>query len=529
MVPSFLVPIRQLPINASGKLNRASLPRPTSQDRVGAPKRGRTFRAAESEIATRIVAAAIGADVPAPDVSLFDLGVNSLQLMQIAARFQSAYGVDVQLGAFFRRPTVEVLATMLAASLTGSPARHEQAPDVVETARSKPLETEGPISLNQRRILENPYLAGSDEAVMQSGFSIAGPMDVDAFKKTVLVLQQQHRVLRTWITASSSTRQTLQSPVPVRDHNFVHLAAQSRLDAVRAVACAAKMAIAGLHSRPLFSVDLCHLEANDHAVVITVHHAIFDGWSWGVLLKSMNAIYAHLVRHEHPPAAPAAIDYISFAAAQSEHLASAGLAHKKGKPCLVRIAELACACGARDAQKAEGLLRLEAWERTKAAATNFGISPFCVLLSAFGLAVSRRYGVTRFSVFVPSADRISTHVQEAVGYFANAMQIDFEFAGDSRFEEIVATVQRQVGSLSATPDYTFGLKDVDRHIRQTGMGSFVFAPSECSNDRILEVSRLQHNAADGRRPHAFASNPAVLFIRRRGSCRFSRHGAYSKG
>jgi NRPS condensation-like uncharacterized protein len=43
---------------------------------------------------------------------------------------------------------------------------------------------------------------------------------------------------------------------------------------------------------PLFRAQMVKLHAEEHCVLITAHHIICDGWSWGVLLSDFVALYA---------------------------------------------------------------------------------------------------------------------------------------------------------------------------------------------------------------------------------------------
>ena len=109
MVPSALVILERMPLNASGKLDRASLP---------APDRGRSEPAALASTATEAMVAQLWSDLLGVHPigrhdNFFDLGGNSLLLLRLQAGIERACGSKVTLVDLFRYPTAYRLASFL--------------------------------------------------------------------------------------------------------------------------------------------------------------------------------------------------------------------------------------------------------------------------------------------------------------------------------------------------------------------------------------------------------------------------------
>jgi amino acid adenylation domain-containing protein len=51
-----------------------------------------------------------------------------------------------------------------------------------------------------------------------------------------------------------------------------------------------------LEHGPLFRVQIVRLNASEHRVLMTAHHIICDGWSWGVLVPELGQIYSALTQ-----------------------------------------------------------------------------------------------------------------------------------------------------------------------------------------------------------------------------------------
>jgi amino acid adenylation domain-containing protein len=114
MVPTLILPLPALPLNASGKVARQLLPSPThllEGDRAAyvAPR-----NAVEAAV-VEILATVMGLDQAALGVHhhFFDLGGHSMQAIQIVWQLRERFGVDLPLRSIFEQSTVESLANLI--------------------------------------------------------------------------------------------------------------------------------------------------------------------------------------------------------------------------------------------------------------------------------------------------------------------------------------------------------------------------------------------------------------------------------
>ncbi len=111
MVPSQYVVLQALPLNSSGKVDRARLPEPEFKRAPNGP----IDYASELEkaIATDIVGPLLGMSQVAPEHNFFEMGGHSLAAARVLARIRSRYSVDITLVDFFRTPTVRGLTAIV--------------------------------------------------------------------------------------------------------------------------------------------------------------------------------------------------------------------------------------------------------------------------------------------------------------------------------------------------------------------------------------------------------------------------------
>ena len=116
LVPATFVRLAVLPLNASGKVDRAALPAPDTENTL----RDNVFVAPRNPVEERlaaIVAPLLGLDKVSMEDNFFLLGGHSLLGTQMIARVRDAFGIELTLRTLFDAPTVSKLATQIEALL----------------------------------------------------------------------------------------------------------------------------------------------------------------------------------------------------------------------------------------------------------------------------------------------------------------------------------------------------------------------------------------------------------------------------
>ena len=119
MVPAALIPVHRFPLTANGKLDRGALPRPDEHGHEADP----AYVAPHSELERTIAAVfqeVVGIDRVGLHDNFFDLGANSLLLVQVQRRLRAQLERDVPVIRLFQYPTVAALARQLAGHESGA-------------------------------------------------------------------------------------------------------------------------------------------------------------------------------------------------------------------------------------------------------------------------------------------------------------------------------------------------------------------------------------------------------------------------
>jgi acyl carrier protein len=114
MVPGTFVKLEALPLNTSGKVDRAALPAPTTENTL----RDDTFIAPHTPVEERLasmLAPLLGLDKVSVEDNFFLLGGHSLLGTQLIARVRDSFGVELTLRALFDAPTISRLSAQVEA------------------------------------------------------------------------------------------------------------------------------------------------------------------------------------------------------------------------------------------------------------------------------------------------------------------------------------------------------------------------------------------------------------------------------
>ncbi len=126
MVPSALVTLDKLPLNANGKVDRQALPSPEEAGQAQ-PRTYLAPRTPVEEVVANIWAEVLRLPQVGAEDNFFALGGHSLLATQVVSRIREQFGVELALRSIFEIPTVAGIATEIEA-IRGQAADTVQAP-----------------------------------------------------------------------------------------------------------------------------------------------------------------------------------------------------------------------------------------------------------------------------------------------------------------------------------------------------------------------------------------------------------------
>ncbi|RKI64410.1 amino acid adenylation domain-containing protein [Corallococcus sp. AB049A] len=446
MVPAAWVALPSLPLSPNGKVDRKALPAPEAPTSTGS-QREAPRNALESQLAA-IWAEVLHVEAVGIHDDFFDLGGHSLLATQVVSRIRTVLGVELPLGELFNAPTVAALARHLGAATN----HHAHVPPLVSAPRPPLL----PLSFAQQRLWFIDQLEpGSALYNMPVALRLLGALDEAALKGSLDALMARHEALRT--TFRMEAGQPVQhiharASVPLEHVDLSTLEdAEARLHEAERLATLESQRPFDLERGPVIRALLLRLAKDEHVLVLHLHHIVSDGWSLGVMVRELTALYAAL-REDRPPALPELpVQYADYALWQRAWLQGEALEAQlewwaqqlEGAP---RALELPTdkprpAVSTQRGDTVPVHLPLPLSERVEALAKQEGATPFMVLLAAFQTVLHRYSGQDDVLVGTPIANRRHAETEGLIGFFVNTLVLRGSFSARTTFRELLTRVR----------------------------------------------------------------------------------------
>jgi len=319
MVPAAFVVLDALPLTPNGKIDRQALPAP-DQTRPPLCEAFVAPRTPAEELLVDIWAPVLGVESVGIHDNFFALGGHSLLVMKVVSRLRQVFQVDVPLQSLFDAPTVASLAR-----------RVEEIRQAVQSTPAPPLHAvprEGavPLTMIQEHFWElDRLLPGAPFSNMPYAARLTGPLNVTALEQTCNAIIQRHETLRTTFTTSAGQPVQVIVPtlhVPLEIDDLRSLPEAAREAAARQLIRAEGLYPFDLEKGPLLQTRLLRLGEQEHILLLTMHHIISDGWSWGVFFHELAVLYEAFSQGQPPPLRELPMQYAHYAHWQRQWLRS---------------------------------------------------------------------------------------------------------------------------------------------------------------------------------------------------------------
>ena len=416
------------------------------------------YVAPRSDTETRVAASwetLLGIDGVGAFDDFFELGGHSLLATQVLSRLRDAFRVELPLKALFDAPTPAGLAAAVDRLVaTGGGA---VAPPLEALPRQEGAEL--PLSFAQQRLWFLHRLEPlSDAYNVPLAVRLAGDLRQDVLSRVLDEVVRRHEVLRTRFREHDGEPAQAISPPshqPVHRVDLTALPAGRRGAETRRVAATETRRPFDLAAGPLLRATLVAEAADDHVAVLVLHHIVTDGWSLGLMVREIGALYAAFAGGEASPLEALPVQYADYAAWQRRWLSGPVLEEK--------VAYWKRQLGG-DSGHAPDVARLPV-DRPRTprrtwggGAVRFHLDPeladavgrfgrergatlFMTLLAAFQALLLRHAPQDELTVGTPVAGRNRTEVEDLIGFFVNTLVLRTDLTGAPSFAELVARVR----------------------------------------------------------------------------------------
>ncbi len=295
-------------------------------------------------------------------------------------------------------------------------------------------------------------------------WSLRGPLKVEILTRALNAVCARHEALRTSLELQSGelvqkVASHLDLFLPLHDLRQLP-EAEKEAEAERITVEDARRKFS-LSDGPLIRTQLLHLENEHHVLLITVHHAIVDGWSIGMISRDLGAYYQAFLTNSEPKLADLPIQFADFVIWQKESFENGTFQSQLSywKKQLRGLDPLAIAgdCPQQAAPTWDGkivsqLLPRQMTDALAQLSQRHGATMFSTALSALNMLLSALSGREDIAIGTQVAGRNRVELENAIGVFNNALILRSRFSSTSKFTELLSQVSDTVIQATAHQD-----------------------------------------------------------------------------
>jgi amino acid adenylation domain-containing protein len=312
-----------------------------------------------------------------------------------------------------------------------------------------------PLSFAQERMWFLDQLNPDTSAYNRpTNIKFAGELNVAALEQSLNAIIHRHEILRTCFPVINEKPVQQIAPhftlsLPVID--LSHLSIQERDIEVEKLAIQAAQQSFDLSQLPLIKGSLLKLAAQEHLLLLTLHHTIFDGWSFGVLLEELAEFYQAFVTKKPASLPELPIQYADFTQwqrnwLQGEVVASQLNYWKEKLGGSLPVLQLPTDYPRPAIQTYNGAavsleLSPDLTTALKTLSEQQGITLFMTLLAAFQVLLHRYSGEEDIIVGTPIANRNRQEIEPLIGCFVNSLVLRTDLGGNPTFTELLQRVR----------------------------------------------------------------------------------------
>jgi amino acid adenylation domain-containing protein len=445
MVPAAYVRMEKLPLMPNGKLDRKALPAPEQEAYAV-----RGYEAPVGEMETKL--AEVWADVLQLEKvgrhdNFFDLGGHSLLAVRVVSRLQQVLSVEVAIRDLFAHPELADLARHLQG------AAHAELLRIMPTKRSGRL----PLSFAQQRLWFLGQMEGGSAAYhIPFGLHLKGDLNRTALGRALDRIVVRHEALRT--TFAFRDGEPVQEIGAVEGSSFGllehdlrgHNEVEVELAALRELEAGASFDLA---AGPLIRGRLIGLAEDEHVLLVTMHHIVSDGWSMGVMVGELKALYGAFLAGEADPLPELEIQYADYAVWQREWIEGEILQQQAaywkttlaGAPALLELPT----DHTRPVQQdfAGGSVELVLDESLTAGLKDLsrrhGTTLYMTLLAGWAILLARLSGQQDVVIGSPVANRGRAEIEKLIGFFVNTLALRLDLSGSPSVSQLLEQSKAQ--------------------------------------------------------------------------------------
>ncbi|WP_460860477.1 condensation domain-containing protein, partial [Rheinheimera gaetbuli] len=310
-----------------------------------------------------------------------------------------------------------------------------------------------PLSYSQKRLwLLDQIEEGSAHYNIPSVLKLVGKLRIDVINKVFTTIANRHEVLRTCFSTDKNGEpiQVIQSlkelNIEIQDYSALH--GEPQQIRIKEVINSEASQTFDLSQGLMFRVKIIKTAAEEHYLLVTMHHIASDGWSEGILIKEFSMLYSAYMSGQDNPLPSLAIQYADYANWQQNWLTGEILDKQlnywqrtlKGIPAVHNLpldrsrSQLQNFTGStHHSTVAQGIS-----EEFNRFCLSMGATLFMGLHAVFSSLLSIYSNEQDIVIGTPVANREQPELADLIGFFVNTLVLRSDLSGNPSFIQLLA-------------------------------------------------------------------------------------------
>jgi amino acid adenylation domain-containing protein len=406
-------------------------------DAAGVPMKAANFKSLFTIMAGRMVKHL--------DLFPFHLIQNGIFVWQGRTYFLSTAHSDADVDAFVGAVEASVAQLQEGGFLPGRPGGGG-----IPAAAAPAGEIVVPLTEAQRELWLTAQLGDAASVAYNHAVTLdfRGPLDRGALQRAVDGVVARHEALRTTFPAGGEEQRIAPAlSVEIAFDDLAALDPAERESRAAEIAAAAVQEPFDLERGPLLRLRLLKLDGDRHRLAVAMHHLAVDGWSLGVVMAELGALYSAEAggpQRTLPPPARFSEHARRMHAARANAPADEAFwtaALDGARPLEVPAAKPRPSARSFAGARTSFTLGRDLSDAVRRLSARVGATPAATLLGAFTALLHRLSGEADGVVGMPSAGQLASGDAALVGHCVHLLPIRTRVGGETTFARHVAAVR----------------------------------------------------------------------------------------
>ena len=301
---------------------------------------------------------------------------------------------------------------------------------------------------------------------LSQSFRLTGALNQSALASALQQLVNRHESLRTTFSSNGESLCIVaELPIDLPTIDLTALSPPARDFQLAQIVNQDLNQPFNIEQGPLFRAQMIKLAAQEHLLLLNAHHIICDGWSWGILIEDLGALYSAAAQGLAPnlPVAEKFSDYATaeIAAAQQPDAADTEQYWLTQFADAVPVVDFPTdrprpPFRTFNAAREDYDLDAQIGEQLKQLGKKFGCSFNTAILAGFEVFLHRLTGQTDLVVGIPACGQIAAGQDRLVGHCTNLLPLRTQIDGSKSFSDYLQQRRSTILDAYEHQQFTFG-------------------------------------------------------------------------